>query len=484
MRTAGEYKNSIFSMRKNVYIDGNLIGRDDPRLAPGINTVCLTYDAQTDPDSKIRDLVTAKSHLSGKTISRFAHMHQGVDDLIKKQEMTRVLCHRTGTCILRCMGIDALNALSVATHEIDQKKGTQYHERFLKYLRFFQEKDISSTCAQTDVKGNRKLRPHQQADPDLYVRIVEKRPDGIIVRGAKAHITMAAIAEEIIVVPTRVMTKEESEWAVSFAIPADTEGIILSTLGKYPIQRKKLHAPFPTFGSSDSVVIFDNVFVPNERIFMCGEWEFAGRLALLFALYHRHSYTGCKPSITDVLMGLTALVAEYLGIGNVQHVRHALVELISVAELVFAAGLAAAYRAHKTSSGTWEPDVVFCNVGRRHAGINIYGEYEKLCEIAGGLAATLPMEGDFFNENIGSLLRKYIMRREDIPPENQHRLYRMISDYIVSAQAASKLISGVHGGGSPIMEEIAIFANYDIESKKKIAKYLAGIDETKPKGVI
>ena len=476
MRMADEYKKSIYSMRKNVYMDGNLVGRDDPRLAPGVNTVCLTYDAQSDSDPNIRDLVTAKSHLSGETISRFAHIHQGVDDLIKKQEMTRTLCHRTGTCILRCMGIDALNAISVATHEIDQKKGTEYHERFLKYLRDFQEKDIASTCAQTDVKGNRKLRPHEQADPDLYVRVVERRPDGIVVNGAKAHITMAAIAEEIIVVPTRVMTKEETDWAVSFAIPADTEGVILPTLGRYPSQRKNLEAPFPTFGSCDSFVIFDHVFVPNERVFMCGEWEFAGRLALLFALYHRHSYTGCKPSITDVLMGLTALVAEYLGIGKAQHVRHALVELVSVAELVFAAGLAAAYRAHKTSSGTWEPDVVFCNVGRRYAGVNIYGEYEKLCEIAGGLCATLPMEGDFYNENTRDLLHKYIMRREDISAENQHRLYRLISDYIVSAQAASKLVSGVHGGGSPIMEEIAVFANYDIESKKQIAKFLAGID--------
>ena len=464
-------------MRKNVYMDGELVGRDDPRLEPGVKTVCATYDAQTDPDPKIRDLCTARSHLNGESISRFAHMHQSVEDLIKKQEVTRLLCHRTGTCILRCMGIDALNALSVATHEMDMKKRTDYHERFLKYLRYFQENDIAGTCAQTDVKGDRRQRPHQQADPDLYVRIVERRPDGIVVNGAKAHITMAAIAEELIVVPTRVMTEEDADWAVAFAVPADTEGIRLSTLGKFPVQRKRLPAPFPTFGSCDSMVIFDHVFIPNERVFMCGEWEFAGRLALLFALYHRHSYTGCKPAITDALMGMTALVAEYMGIERAQHVRHAIVELISVAELVFAAGLAAAYRAHETSSGTWEPDVVYCNVGRRHAGMNIYGEYEKLCEIAGGLCATLPMEGDFFNDEIKDFLHKYIMRKKDIPAEHQHRLYRLISDYIVSAQGASKLISGVHGGGSPIMEEIAIYGNYDIESKKKIARYLAGIEE-------
>lgn len=475
MKTAADYKKKIFSLRKNIYIDGQLVGGDDSRLEPGLNTICLTYDVLTDADPQIKSLVMTKSHLNGNIINRFTHIHQSIDDLIKKQLMTRLLCHRTGTCILRCMGIDAMNALYVATHEIDQGKGTDYHQRFRKYLNYFQENDISACCAQTDVKGNRKLRPHEQADPDLYLRVIEKRSDGIIINGAKAHITMAAIAEEIIVVPTRVMTKEERDWTVAFAIPSDAEGIKLVTLGKYPPKRKKLLAPFPTYGSSDSMVIFDHVFVPNDRIFMCGEWEFAGRLALLFALYHRHSYTGCKPAVTDIIMGMAALLAEYMDIENASHIRRILVDLISIAELVFAAGLAGAYCAHKTSSGAWEPNIIYCNVGRRHAGMNIFAEYEKLCEVAGGLCATLPMEGDFYHNDIKELLNKYIMRRADISAEKQHRLYRLISDYIVSAQGASKLISGVHGGGSPIMEEIALYRNYDIEEKKKIAKNLAGI---------
>lgn len=475
MKTAVDYKKKIFSLRKNIYIDGQLVGREDPRLEPGLNTIGLTYDAFADTDLEVKNLTTAKSHLSDNQINRFTHIHQGIDDLIKKQLMTRLLCHRTGTCILRCMGIDAMNALYVATYEIDQKKGTDYHQRFRRYLDYFQENDMAACCAQTDVKGNRKLRPHEQADPDLYLRVIEKRSDGIIVNGAKAHITMAAIAEEIIVVPTRVMTKEEQDWAVAFAIPADAEGIKLVTLGKYPPKRKKLHAPFPTYGSSDSMVLFDHVFIPNDRIFMCGEWEFAGRLALLFALYHRHSYTGCKPAVTDIMMGMAALLAEYMDIENASHVRRVLVDLISIAELVFAAGLAGAYCAHQTSSGAWEPNIIYCNVGRRHAGTNIFAEYEKLCEIAGGLCATLPLEGDFYHDDIKELLNKYIMRRTDISAEKQHRLYRLVSDYIVSAQSASKLISGVHGGGSPIMEEIALYRNYNIEEKKRIAKRLAGI---------
>jgi aromatic ring hydroxylase len=164
-----------------------------------------------------------------------------------------------------------------------------------------------------------------------------------------------------------------------------------------------------------------------------------------------------------------------MDIEKASHIRRLLVDLISIAELVFAAGLAGAYCAHKTSSGAWEPNMIYCNVGRRHAGMNIYAEYEKLCEVAGGLCATLPLEGDFYHDDIRQLLNKYIMRRADISAEDQHRLYRLVSDYIVSAQGASKLISGVHGGGSPIMEEIAIYRNYDIEEKKQIARKLAGI---------
>jgi aromatic ring hydroxylase len=238
MKKAEDYKNRIFSLRKNVYIDGHLVSRDDPRLEPGLNTTCLTYNAPADADPTLKNLATTKSHLTGDMINRFTHIHHSIEDLIKKQLMTRLLCHRTGTCILRCMGIDAMNALYVATHEIDQKKATNYHQHFSKYLSYFQEHDIAACCAQTDVKGNRKLRPHEQVDPDLYLRLIEKRSDGIVVNGAKAHITMAAIAEEIIVVPTRVMTREEQNWAVAFAIPSDAEGVKLVTLGKYPPKRK------------------------------------------------------------------------------------------------------------------------------------------------------------------------------------------------------------------------------------------------------
>ncbi|MEW6423283.1 MAG: 4-hydroxyphenylacetate 3-hydroxylase family protein [Bacillota bacterium] len=475
MRTAQQYLEKLRAMRPNVYINGKLVARDDPQLLPGINVVSETFNYARDP--QYTELTTAVSHLTGRTVNRFCHIHQSTEDLLKKQEMTRFLCQRVGGCIQRCMGVDALNALSVVTKDMDLALGTEYHGRFLKYLEYFQENDLVGNCAQTDVKGDRMKRPFEQQDPDLYLRVVEKRSDGIIVRGAKAHNTIGPYADEIIVVPTRLMTEKDADWAVAFAVPADAEGIYLICRTTAARKREHLKAPGAIYGSADSLTVFDNVFVPWERVFMCGETRFAGQLASLFATYHRHSYTGCKPAVTDIIMGAAALVAEYNGIERAPHVRDKLADLIAVAELVYGTGIASAVKARRAASGTFVPDIVFTNVARYHAGVNVYHEYEILADLAGGLPATLPPEGDFYNPVTKGFLEKYIMRNPAVSAENQHRCFRLLSDMLCSAHTGVMQVAGVHGGGSPIMEKIAIMAQYDIGAKKKIARYLAGIED-------
>ena len=481
MRTSQEYLAKLRTMRPNVYMGGGLVARDDPRIMPGVNVIGLTMDVAADPEYD--GVVTATSHLSGQKINRFTHIHRSTEDLLMKQKMTRLLCQRTGGCIQRCMGVDALNAVSVVAHEIDQASGTtHYYENFLKYLAYFQENDLVAACAQTDVKGDRSKRPFEQQDPDVYVHVVEKNADGIVVRGAKNHITISPYADEIIAVPTRALTKDDAPWAVSFAVPADHPNMHLVTRATSPRPRNRLKAPIAELGWSDSFVIFDNAFVPWERVFMCGEWQLGGRLASLFASYHRHSYCGCKPATTDIIMGATALVADYNGVGSAPHIREEIADLIAVAELVYSAGVAASVTGKPSSSGTYIPDIVYTNVGRYHAGINIYHEHETLAAIAGGLPATIPPEDDFYSAETGALMNKYIMRKPGVSAENQHRIFRMISDMIASAMGGCNQFAGIHGGGSPIMEKIAIRSQYDIESKKQLAKYLAGIveDEAKP----
>ncbi len=476
MRTSKEYVEKLRKMRENVYIDGELVERDSPQLLPSIKVLSKTFDLTRDPEFK--DLITATSHITGEVINRFTHTSRSSDDLLKKQRMIRKACHLTGGCIQRCMGCDAVNALSFVSYEVDKAYGTEYHKRFMKYLEYFQKKDLTAAAAQTDVKGNRSLRPHEQKDADLYVRVVEKGKDGIVVRGAKNHITMAPVADEIICLPTRAMKEEDEDYAVAFAVPADSEKVKLITHVANPRSRKVFKAPIAEFGFADSFVIFDDLFVPSERVFMCGEWPFAALLAHSFALFHRHSYTGCKPAVTDMVTGASALVAEYQGIARKPHVRSKLAHLASVAELVYGAGIASAVEGQQHDSGTFIPNTVYANVGRRHAGLNIYHEIEILTDLAGGLPATLPFEGDFVNPDTKRYLEKYIMRKEGVPAEKIHLCFRLLSDMLCSSLSGVSAVAGVHGGGSPIMEEIVIAATYDFDEKKKVAKYLAGIKDS------
>ena len=475
MITSSEYRNRLARMRPNVYMDGKLVGRDYKRLEGATNIIAKTYDIIHDPEFKqYEDVLTATSHLTGRKINRFNHVHQSAADLLAKQRMTRITCHQVGGCIARCMGIDSVNALSITTFLADQQYGTEYHKRFEAWLRRFQDEDWSACCAQTDVKGNRPWRPAEQLDPDLYVRVVEKRSDGIVVRGAKVHNSYAPVVEWINVIPTRRLMPDEGDWAVAFTIPSDAEGVkqIVSAATADLPEGYGMAGPF---GSADSMTIFDNCFVPWENVFLCGETDVGSMLALLFALYHRHSYTGCKPAVTDVITGATALMAEVNGIEKVPHVREKLAELICTSELCYAAGIAAAVNGHKDFSGTFVPDVMYCNVGRLHAGLNIYHEYDILADIAGGMPSTMPRAGDWVSDETRAYIEKYMARNPKVDVQDVIRAFAWVQGLACSEMAGVSQYAGVHGGGSPRMEQIAILGAYDVEKTKNIAKRLAGI---------
>ncbi len=475
MRTGEEFRKGLAKMKTNIYINGKLCDRTDPIQEGAVNVMAATFDYAHDPGFK--DIGVATSHLSGERINRFTHIHRSQEDLFNKQKMTRLYSQELGGCVARCMGTDATNALSVVTHEVDQKYGTNYNENFLKWLRRVQDEDIDCVCGQTDVKGNRPWRPHQQQDPSLYVRVIEKKSDGIVVEGAKAHNSFSSCADEDIILPTRHLTDADKDWAVAFSIPADCEGVTLINAAFSPPKRKHFDAPYAKLGNTHSITVFDKAFIPWERVFMCGETEFAGKLALLFALYHRHSYTGCKAALSEIMMGATALAAEYNGIANAQHVRHKLADMISIVELIYASGLAAAVNCTVADSGTYIPDTNYCNVGRMLAGESIYEEYMDLAAIAGGLSATLPPEADFMNEKTGPYLNRYIMRNPEISAENQQRAFRLFQDMMSSHWGGHKLIDALHGGGSPVIEKIGIYRDFNLEHSKNIVKRLAGIEQ-------
>ncbi|MBN1802242.1 MAG: aromatic ring hydroxylase [Candidatus Lokiarchaeota archaeon] len=483
MRTFDEYYKDLCAMKPNIWIGNEKVGRDDPRLKGGMRILRETFEKAHNP--AFEEVCTATSHITGEKINRFTHIHQSADDLLKKQRMTRILCHRTGGCIQRCMGIDALNAVSVVTYECDQALGTSYHQNFLNYMKMFQKKDLAASCASTDAKGDRSKRPSQQENPDAYLRVVETREDGIIVRGAKQCITNTPYVDEIVAVPCRMMMPEDYEYAVSFAIPADTEGVKLLARPAY------FHKPDITpaealprtieLGDAETFIVFDDVFVPNDRIFLNGQADkrqtpYAGFLALMFAHYHRHSYCGCKPAITEVLASASALVAEYNGIDHMNHAKEKISHMLGTAELVYAAGESSALHSERSPSGTQIPDEILTNAGRRHAGENIYDEYKTLADLAGGLMAALPFMDTFYNEEVGKLAMKYMQRNPKIPPEDVLKCFKGVENLGCSDFGALTQVAGLHGGGSPQMETIAMAGRYDMEKLKDIARYLFGIN--------
>ena len=477
------YVDRLHKMKPNVYLNGKKVDRSGNYLRGGLYVMKQTFDCALDP--RYEEVCIATSHLNGEKVSRFNHIHQSVDDLLKKQRMTRLLCHRVGGCTQRCMGVDALNALAVVTYDCDQACGTKYYERFLKYLAFCQKSDLVHNCAQTDVKGVRGLRPSEQPDPDQYVHVVEVKPDGIIVRGAKVCNSNAPYVDEIIVTPSRFMGSKEAAYAVSFAIPADWENVKLMALPGLHPSRKKLTSPMSEVGDCESMTIFDDAFIPNDRVFMNGlenpdVTKYAGYLALMFAHFHRHSYTGCKAAVSEVIAAQAALVADVNGISKYDHVQEKISHIIGTAELVFASGVAAAYRGVKFPNGSFVPDEILTNAGRRLAGEEIYKEYSILADLTGGISASLPTEESYFDPETAKLVNKYTRRNPAYSEEETHRVMRMMENKLCDPFEGSQMVAGVHGGGSPIMETITMMSRYDLEPLKNIAKYLAGINKDMP----
>jgi aromatic ring hydroxylase len=485
MRTKQDYIKSLSKLKRNIYYDGNLIDRTDELQMDCINTIGTTYDEAAKPENQ--DLCTAISHLSGNRINRFTHIHQNKEDLHRKQDMTRMLCQKVGGCIQRCMGIDGSNAIYNVSYEADKmnKGATQYHENFKKWLLRFQNEDMVGCCAQTDVKGDRLLRPADQPNPGAYVHIKERLKDGIVVDGCKVHISEASVAEEVLVLPTRALRAEDKDYAVAFAVPGDWDGLkqVVTIHNLRPREHyKRGFVP----GATDSYMIFENCFVPWERVFLAGEYQHGGVLALLFALFHRHSYSGCKPAIGDIVMGSAALAAEVNNVHKQPHVREKMAELIMTTELGYAAGYTASDLGKPEvympgigfvpyGPGSYIPNSIYCNVGRCLSGEAVWREAEILCDISGGVTATFPHEKDFKNPTTGESLLKYTKRNPNMAPEDQAQFWRYLGDVLCSASGGIHNIGAYHGGGSPIMEQIAITSQYDVESRKKLVKFIAGM---------
>jgi 4-hydroxybutyryl-CoA dehydratase/vinylacetyl-CoA-Delta-isomerase len=478
MMTARQYEESLRKLKLQVYMFGKRIENvvDDPILRPSMNAVAATYELAGRPEWA--ELMTAVSHLTGKRINRFCHIHQNRDDLVKKSKMGRMLGGHTACCFQRCVGMDALNALSIVTYDIDAKCGTKYNERFLKFLAHVQENDLTCDGAMTDPKGDRSLAPRQQTDPDLYLHVVEERPDGIVVSGAKAHQTGAVNSHEIIVMPTVAMREEDKDYAVSFAVPSDTQGITY-IIGRQSCDTRKLEAGRMDvgnsfFGGHEALVIFDHLFVPWERVFMYREYEFTGPLVEKFASYHRQSYA-CKVGVGDVLIGATQTIAEYNGAAKASHIKDKIIEMNQLNETLYCGCIACASEGHPEPSGTYLVDTLLANVHKQNVTRFPYEIARLAQDIAGGLMVTLPSEADLRSPDVGKWIEKYYRGVEGVPVEDRMRILRLIENLTLGSAAVGYLTESMHGAGSPQAQRIMISRLVDLKGKQRKAKRLCGI---------
>ncbi len=480
MKTPQEYIESLRKLDLAVYMFGRRVKNvvDDPIIRPSLNAVAMTYALAHNP--KYEDIMTAVSHITGGKINRFTHIHQSVEDLVKKSKMGRLLGAHTGCCFQRCVGMDALNALSITTFDIDKKHGTEYHRRFLKYLEYVQENDLVCDGAMTDPKGDRSLPPHRQRDPDMYLRIVAEKNGGIIVRGAKAHQTGAVNSHEVIVMPTVSMSAEDADYAVSFAVPSDTPGITYimgrQSCDTRKLEKGKMDLGNTTFGGHEALIVFDDVFVPGDRIFMLREYGFAGRLVEQFASYHRQSYA-CKVGVGDVLIGAAQTAAEYNGADRASHIRDKIIEMNHLNETLYCGCIACASEGHREPSGTYYVDPLLANVHKQNVTRFPYEIARLAQDIAGGLMVTLPSEDDFKSPEVGGLVEKYFKGTDDVSTENRMRILRLIENITLGSAAVGYLTESMHGAGSPQAQRIMISRLIDLKEKQKFSKRLCGISE-------
>lgn len=482
LKTREEYLESLRKLNIKVYIFGELVENfvDHPIIRPSINSVAMTYElAQQD---EYKDLMTAKSNIIGERVNRFTHLHQGTEDLVNKVKMQRLLGQKTGSCFQRCVGMDAFNSVFSTTYEVDEKHGTKYHENFKKFLTYVQENDLVVDGAMTDPKGDRGLSPKDQADPDMFMRVVERREDGIVVRGAKVHQTGAVNSHEHLIMPTISMKPGEEDYAISFAIPADAEGIYM-IYGRQSCDTRKLEEGTgldlgnKEFGGQEALVIFDDVFIPNDRIFLNGEVDFSGMLVERFAGYHRQSYGGCKVGVGDVLIGASALAADMNGANKASHIKDKLIEMTHLNETLYCCGIACSAEGKATKAGNYQIDLLLANVCKQNVTRFPY-EISRLAEdIAGGLMVTMPSEQDFNHPVLGPVCKKYLKGVDSVDTLDRMRVLRLIENMTLGSAAVGYRTESMHGAGSPQAQRIMIARQSNLEAKKELARNIAGISQ-------
>ena len=478
IRTGKEYIDSLRGRKLKIFLFGEEVKDpvEHPIIRPSINAVAETYDLAVREEG----LATAHSSITGQRVNRFLHIAESAQDLVFQNKMQRKMGQNTGTCFQRCVGMDAINSLHSTTYEIDEKHGTKYHQRLIDFIKTMQKENFVIGGAMTDPKGDRSKGPSEQADPDMFLHVVKRDDKGVYVTGAKAHQTGCINSHWIILMPTVRLTETDKDYAIVGAVPADAPGITYiygrQSCDTRSMEGGDLDSGNAQYAGQEAMMILDNVFIPWDKVFMDGEYEFAAMLIERFTCYHRRSYV-CKTGLGDVLIGAASTISDYNGIPNVSHIKDKLVEMTHLNESIFAAGIASSYQAHKLKSGVWLNDDMLAQVCKHNVTRFPYEIGRLAQDIAGGLVVTMPSEKDFRHPETGPLLKKYLVGRKGVDVENRMRILRLIENMTLGRNAVGYLTESMHGAGSPQAQRIQIARQMQLGYKRQLAKNLAGVKD-------
>ena len=471
LRTPEQYLDSLREQHPEVYARGEKIESvvDHP-LFQATLTCWGTWIFRAAHDPELAEAMVASPDLNGEASHVFWHMATNKEDLLQNLWAARRLSERSPLSGYASIGRDELQALLVVSHQLDADRGSDYYPRVLDYVKRFQREQVMTAAAVTDVKGDRGKRPADQDDPDMYLRVVDRTQDGIVVRGAKAHTSGSVVSNELVIIPQRAMREADADYAVAFAVPIDTAGLKLVCRAFSGDQVDEFEQPVSSHDDLvESFTIFDDVFVPWERVFMCGEWEYAGAVANTFANVNRQGYLGADVGKLRLFIGAAQLVAELNGVADVSHVRDKITQMIRLERSVWACGVAASLESSLAEPGFAIPDPVLTNAGKN---ICVEGHYQAarfLLEIAGGSVVTAPYVEDVNHPELRPFVEKYYRGAAPDDAMLRLRVMKLIRDLVASEYGGYWYTEIIHGSGSPAAEMIQMYRETDLGGCKQLA---------------